>query len=110
MKRTIKKQIWMTRDEAQDLKKKAKAACMTEARLMRMLLAGYAPPAAPDDRFYKAMDEINEFGDSIDRLAGSVNDPKTAAMLIKEAEKWHRLQAKIEKHYLSPERMDIKWQ
>jgi hypothetical protein len=39
-----------------------------------------------------------KFGDSIDRLAnGSVNDPKTAAMLIKEAEKWHRLQAKIEK-------------
>jgi hypothetical protein len=56
------------------------------------------------------MDEINEFGDSIDRLAGSVNDPKASAMLIKEAEKWHRLQAKIEKRYLSPERMDIKWQ
>ena len=43
MKRTIKKQIWMTKAEAQDLQKKAKKACMTEARLMRMLLEGYNP-------------------------------------------------------------------
>lgn len=52
MKRTIKKQVWMTKAEAQDLQKKAKKECMTEARLIRMLLEGYNPPAAPDDRFY----------------------------------------------------------
>ena len=56
MKRTIKKQIWMTKTEAQDLQKKAKKACMTEARLMRMLLEGYNPPEAPDERFYSAME------------------------------------------------------
>ena len=57
MKRMIKKQVWMTKAEAQDLQKKAKKACMTEARLIRMLLEGYNPPAAPDDRFYDAMNE-----------------------------------------------------
>ena len=110
MKRTIKKQIWMTRDEAQDLKKKAKAACMTEARLMRMLLAGYMPPAAPDERFFDAMDQLREMGEKVDRLANARDDAEKAAMIKSESERWHRFQADIEKKFLLPERNDIKWQ
>lgn len=60
MKRTIKKQVWMNKAEAQDLQKKAKKACMTEARLIRMLLEGYNPPVALDDRFYDAMGEMRK--------------------------------------------------
>ena len=41
MKRTIKKQFWFSRDEAQDLQKKAKKACLPEAALVRLLLRGY---------------------------------------------------------------------
>ena len=33
MKRTVKKQFWFSRAEAQDLQKKAKKACLTEAAL-----------------------------------------------------------------------------
>lgn len=52
MKRTIKKQFWFSRDEAQDLQKKAKKACLPEAALVRLLLRGYEPKEKPDDRFY----------------------------------------------------------
>ena len=110
MKRTIKKQIWMTRDEAQSLKKKAKAACMTEARLMRMLLEGYEPPAAPDDRFYEAMEEIGKLGDDIEAISFRCIDPDMAWMLEGEVKKWHKLQADIEHRYLRPEKAGIKWQ
>ena len=52
MKRTIKKQFWFSRDEAQDLQKKAKKTCLSEAALVRLLLRGYEPKEKPDDRFY----------------------------------------------------------
>ena len=35
MKRTVKKQFWFSKVEAQDLQKKAKKACLTEAALIR---------------------------------------------------------------------------
>ena len=35
MKRTIKKQFWFSRDEAQDLQKKAKKTCLSEAEIGR---------------------------------------------------------------------------
>ena len=46
----------MTEAEAKDFARKAEGACMSEARLIRMLVAGFVPPAAPDDRFYEAME------------------------------------------------------
>lgn len=54
MKRTVKKQFWFSKVEAQDLKKKAKKACLTEAALIRLLLRGYEPREKPDERFYDA--------------------------------------------------------
>lgn len=43
MKRTIKKQIWMSKKEAENLKKKAKNACVNEATYIRMLVDGFIP-------------------------------------------------------------------
>ena len=54
MNRTIKKQIWLNREEDCELKRKAKAACLTEAALIRLLLSGYEPRAFPGE-------EIREF-------------------------------------------------
>lgn len=62
MKRTIKKQFWFSRDEAQDLQKKAKKTCLSEAALVRLLLRGYEPKEKPDDRFYDAMREFSAIG------------------------------------------------
>lgn len=72
----------MNKAEAQDLQKKAKKACMTEARLIRMLLEGYNPPVAPDDRFYDAMDEMRKASERLEGFA-------KAAASDAEREKYH---------------------
>lgn len=112
MKRTIKKQFWFSRDEAQDLRKKAKKTCLSEAALVRLLLRGYEPKEKPDDRFYDAMREFSAIGNNINQLAlqahslGFVDAPK----LQKEAERWHKFQADVERVFLRPEKSDLKWQ
>ena len=110
MKRTIKKQVWMNKAEAQDLQKKAKKACMTEARLIRMLLEGYNPPVAPDDRFYDAMDEMRKASERLEGFA-------KAAASDADREKYHnaacellRIQNELEKKVLLPRESDFKWQ
>ena len=40
-KRNIQKIVRLSRDEAQDLQKKAKRSCMSESGLIRLLLKGY---------------------------------------------------------------------
>lgn len=49
-KRNVDKHIWFSRDEAQELQKKAKKACLSEGALIRLLIRGYEPREKPDDR------------------------------------------------------------
>ena len=49
MKRTVKKQFWFSKPEAQDLQKKAKKTCLSEAALVRLLVRGYEPKERPDE-------------------------------------------------------------
>ena len=71
MNRTIKKQIWLNREEDCELKRKAKAACLTEAALIRLLLSGYEPRAFPGE-------EIREFTRALSQL-GSWRPKRTAS-------------------------------
>ena len=109
MKRSIKKQIWMNKKEAEDLKKKAKNACMTESRYIRMLIASFIPREAPDDRFFADMDKLRELGDELSRKAGTHSEEATS-ILEDEAKSLHLLQAKIEREYLRPDKVDKRWQ
>ena len=68
-KRNVDKHIWFDRQEAQDLQKKAKKACLTEAALIRLLIRGYEPREKPDERFYDAMRELSAIGNNINQLA-----------------------------------------
>ncbi len=108
-KRSIKKQFYMNREEAQALKKKAKGACMPEARLIRMLVSGYAPPPAPDEKFYEAMDIVRKLYERIEQIGDKADDPLTKKLLVTEAENWKKFRLAIEKRYLLPERMEKKW-
>ena len=105
-KRNVDKHIWFDRQEAQDLQKKAKKACLTEAALIRLLIRGYEPREKPDERFYDAMRELSAIGNNINQLAikanalGFVDTP----MLREEARKWHEFQIDIRKRYLLPRR------
>ena len=112
MKRTVKKQFWFSKAEAQDLKKKAKKACLTEAALIRLLLRGYEPREKPDERFYDAMRELSAIGNNINQLAAKANTLGfvDAPQLKKEAERWHKFQADVERTFLRPDKSDMKWQ
>lgn len=110
-KRNVDKHIWFDRQEAQDLQKKAKKACLTEAALIRLLIRGYEPREKPDERFYDAMRELSAIGNNINQLAakahtlGFIDVP----MLKNEANRWHRFQADIEATFLRPAESKLKW-
>ena len=72
-KRNVDKHIWFDRQEAQDLQKKAKKACLTEAALIRLLIRGYEPREKPDEKFYDAMRELSAIGNNINQLARKAN-------------------------------------
>ena len=112
MKRTIKKQFWFSRDEAQDLQKKAKKTCLSEAALVRLLLRGYEPKEKPDNRFYDAMREFSAIGNNLHQITVKANALGFLDMqkLNAEAERWHSFQADVERQFLRPEKSDLKWQ
>jgi len=49
----IKKQFWLTEEQAEDLRRKAGQAHVSEVMLIRMLLDGYHPPEAPGIEFFE---------------------------------------------------------
>ena len=111
-RRTVKKQFWFSRDEAQDLQKKAKKTCLTEAALVRLLVRGYEPKERPDERFYDVMRQLSFIGNNINQLAAQANSLSfvDAQKLQKEAERWHTFQADVERQFLRPEKSEMKWQ
>lgn len=111
-KRNIQKIVRFSRDEVQDLQKKAKKACLSEAGLIRLLLRGYEPREKPDERFYDVMRELSSIGNNINQLAVKANTLGfvDAPQLKKEAERWHKFQADIERTYLRPDKSEMKWQ
>lgn len=112
MKRTIEKHILMTRAEAQALQKKAKRTCLSEAALIRLLLKGYEPREKPDERFYEVMRELSAIGNNIHQLSAKANALNfiDALALKKEAQRWHKFQADVERVFLRPEQSELKWQ
>lgn len=111
-KRNIQKIIRFNRKEAQDLEKKAKKACMTEAGLIRLLIRGYEPREKPDDRFYDVMHELSSIGNNINQLAAKANTLGfiDAPLLKSEADKWNKFQSQVEREFLRPDKSDVKWQ
>lgn len=56
MNKRIKKQFWLSPKDAEELKRKAELAGLTETAVVRLLIRGYEPREKPDGRFYDAMD------------------------------------------------------
>ena len=112
MKRTIKKQFWFSRDEAQDLQKKAKKTCLSEAALVRLLLRGYEPKEKPDDRFYDAMREFSAIGNNIHQISVKANALGfiDTQKLNSEFDRLHKFQADVERQFLRPGESSLKWQ
>ena len=108
MNRRIKKQFWLSPQDARELKRKAKLCGITET----ILLHGYEPKEKPDTRFYEAMRQLSAIGNNINQLAvkantlGFIDTP----MLKAEALRWHKFQADIEAVFLRPGQSNLKWQ
>lgn len=112
MKRTVKKQFWFSKSEAQDLQKKAKKTCLSEAALVRLLVRGYEPKERPDEKFYDVMRQLSAIGNNINQLSVKANALGfiDTQMLKAEAQRWHKFQADIEREFLRPENSGLKWQ
>lgn len=112
MKRTIKKQFWLTKEEAQNLQKKAKKACLHESTLIRKLIAGYEPKETPKEEFYDVINEIRKISDSIEMIAYRAGHLTEIDMMLiqNEVKRWHRFQAELERQFMSDGRSELKWQ
>ncbi|MGN8734932.1 MobC family plasmid mobilization relaxosome protein, partial [Fusicatenibacter saccharivorans] len=77
-----------------------------------LLLKGYEPREKPDERFYDVMRELSAIGNNINQLAAKANTLGfvDAPQLKKEAERWHKFQADVERTFLRPDKSDMKWQ
>ena len=111
MQRTIKKQFWLSREEAKDLADKARRTCLTEAALLRLLIKGTKLKEQPDDRFFKAMEEMSRIGSRINQIAIKANAYGfiDAPMLYKEIDRLNAFQLKIEQEFLIHEEDKDQW-
>lgn len=112
MNKRIKKQFWLFPQEVTELKRKAELAGISETAVVRLLIRGYEPREKPDGRFYKAMRNLSAIGNNINQLAAKANTLGfvDAPQLKKEAERWHKFQADVERTFLRPDKSDMKWQ
>ena len=112
MKRTVKKQFWLSRDEAQELQRKAKRTCLSEAALFRLLVRGFEPKEKPDDRFYDVMRQLSAIGNNLHQITVKANALGfiDTQKLNSELDRLHKFQADVERQFLRPEKSDLKWQ
>lgn len=110
MKRNIKKQFWMNREEATELRRKARKTGLSEASLVRQLILGFLPRELPDERFYNALRQMESMEQAMQKLAGQTagSDKERSLMLRAEIDRLHRFQLRIEKEFLTPGEM--RWQ
>ena len=105
----VKKQFWMTKELAEELSWKASKACLTESTLIRMLIRGYHPPAAPGEEFYKDLNKLIQKADRMQLTSEIINDPDIKTVLTDTAADLKKLSFEIRKRYLRGEREKIEW-
>jgi len=110
MKR-IKKQFWLTEQEAKELKHKAYICGLSETAVIRILLKGFEPREKPDDRFYEIMREMHAIGNNLNQICRKANSLGfiDAPFLRQEMEKFSQFQLKVEQKYLTPEKSNLVW-
>ncbi|MFR5858469.1 MAG: plasmid mobilization relaxosome protein MobC [Clostridia bacterium] len=109
MKREIKKQLWLSKEENDRLKESARKTCLTEAGYIRMLLRSRVPKEKPDAEFYEVMNQVRYFSEQLqtfsDELDRGCRDIETD---LKDAIKqWKQFQLTIEEYFLIPEKMQL---
>lgn len=103
--RSIKKQVWLNREEATLLKKKAKKVGLNESELIRNFIIGFEPREKPDNRFYEVMNEMRAIGNNLNQIARKANllNFVDYPLYKKEADKWNQFMLKVKKEFLLPQ-------
>lgn len=104
----IKKQFWLTREQAEFLEVSARKACIPEVQLIRLLLKGYQPPPNPGKEFFEDMDALLKASAEL-TAASKKTDPEAAMLLRSEAYALKELRLRLEKKYLTGERKELSW-
>lgn len=107
MKRTHRREFVMNDEEAADLTSKARAACMTESGLIRMLVSGYQPPPHPDKEFFDDMGKLLESGDRLAEAARHMGKGECRSEVIREAGALKELRMEFERKYLTTKEENI---
>jgi len=109
MRRNVYKQFVMNRKEAEDLARKAEGACMSEGRLIRMLVAGYVPPPVPGDQFHEEMQQILQFTQRLQQIAAGISDDELKEQLADEIRQWKDFRMAMQRQYLQREESKYQW-
>ena len=110
-KRNIPVRVWLSKKENEELERKAKIAELPKSSVIRMLLMGYKPREHPDERFYEMMRQFYAFGNNLNQIARKANTLGfvNSKLLAEQSERLARLQLKIERTFLLPEKSLLKW-
>lgn len=103
----ISKHFRFTAEDDAELKKKAKAACISEAALVRMLIHGYEPKSKPDG-FNECVHQLAKLGANVGQLlakANSLNFIDTPT-LISLNNSIQTLISDMTEVYINPERVN----
>lgn len=103
--RNIKKQVWLNKEEATLLKKRAKKCGLQEGVLLRNLIVRFEPKEKPDERFYDALKNLRQMGNNINQIAHRANATGDIDkdFYNQEAIKWNKFILDIKKQFLYPD-------
>ena len=102
----------LTAEEYAHLKATADAAGLKLEPMLRQLILGVELRPRPPDEYAALLRELSAIGNRINQLAAKANTLGfvDAPQLKKEAERWHKFQADVERTFLRPDKSDMKWQ
>ncbi len=111
MSNRIKKQFWFTPEEEAEFRRKVALTGLPQSSVIRMLIKGYEPRERPDDRFFQAINSLNEMIHTAQKLLErsyqlGVVDKDT---VDREIKRWAYFISNIESEFLRPEKSPIKW-
>lgn len=96
----VKKQFWLSEEQAAYLAKVAKITKLNEVTIIRMLLDGYHPKEAPGIAFYYDTNRMINAAEHLAEAAKSSRDPEVREALLKECQGLKDLRLELLKRYV----------
>ena len=102
----------LSSEEQAQLECDARRCGLSKTAYLRRLILGAEIKARPTQEIKDLRTEIHHIGNNINQLAVKANTLGfvDAPQLKKEAERWHKFQADVERTFLRPDKSDMKWQ